>query len=370
MNRSAQFTRFGAIGALGFLVDAGLLTLLVNGYSWGHYRARLLSFAAAASATWYANRRHTFRATDNARTEYTRYLAVQVVGAAINLAVYVALIEAIPPLARFPAVPLAIGAGVALMFNFVAAKRLVFAAGGPPSAVPAGAPATLEGYSGRDNLEAMEHARNYNDYLLGLLRRYATSGRILDFGAGTGTFARQLAGAGCDVVCVEPDGGLRARLEARGLVAVASLADVPPDSIDFIYSFNVLEHIEDDRSALAALRDRLKPGGRLLLYVPAFELLFSAMDRKVGHFRRYRRRDLAGKLAAAGLEVSVARYADSLGFFATLLYKVAGDSSGSIDSRGVSVYDSCVFPVSRRADYLFGPLFGKNLLALAARKRA
>ena len=67
--------------------------------------------------------------------------------------------------------------------------------------------------------------------------------------------------------------------------------------------FRSLEHIEDDRGALARFAGLLKPGGRLVLVVPAYQALFNPLDANDGHFRRYGRADLNAKLANAGFKV-------------------------------------------------------------------
>jgi SAM-dependent methyltransferase len=77
----------------------------------------------------------------------------------------------------------------------------------------------------------------------------------------------------------------------------------------------VLEHIEDDRAALAAWIERVRPGGRLLLSVPAGPSRFGASDVKVGHFRRYDRGGLRDLLAQAGLdEIDIRMYGFPLGY--------------------------------------------------------
>ena len=123
-----RLSSFATVGAIGFAVDAALLSLLVHVWSWPHYGARAVSFAAAVSVTWYCNRHWVFRRTDRAAVEYGAYFGVQSVGAVINLGAYALIIVALPPLARLPVVPLAAGAALALLFNFWAAKRWVFAA--------------------------------------------------------------------------------------------------------------------------------------------------------------------------------------------------------------------------------------------------
>src|SRR3984893_16959105 len=168
----------------------------------------------------------------------------------------------------------------------------------------------------------MEEALNYNAFLQGLIVAHARLDQeILDFGAGTGALARPLSACGYRITCVEPDGGLRAQLKASGLIAHPTLDAIPTRSLDLAYSVNVLEHISDDSGAIARLSDLLKPHGRLLIYVPAFPILFSSMDHKVGHMRRYRRNGLAQLLRQAGLTVDYIGYRDSLGFLATLMFK-------------------------------------------------
>ena len=226
---------------------------------------------------------------------------------------------------------------------------------------------TERGYSGVDNLDAMVDAANYNQFLVReLVRHGGSSRRLLDFGAGTGTFARNLKDRGFDVVCVEQDPLLQAELRRLNFECHASLATVPLQSIDFIFSLNVLEHIEDDAAVLGAMRERLKPDGRLYLYLPAFNLLYSSMDRKVGHFRRYRIRPLVQLLRRTGFHVSQASYADSLGFLVTLLYQVVGNRRGDLNPRALRLYDQAIFPVSRLLDRVLGRVLGKNVWVVAS----
>ncbi len=225
-------------------------------------------------------------------------------------------------------------------------------------------PAT-DSYSGRDNLEAMMKASRYNAYLVDLVLKNAVGNKVLDHGAGVGTFAVPVSERGMQVLCMEPDPELRAALQASGLDVAARLDEIEAGSIDYAYTLNVLEHIEDDGEALQQVFRCLRPGGQLLVYVPAFPLLYSRMDAHVGHFRRYRRKALVGLLQSVGFDVGKARYVDSLGFFATLLYKLVGDRSGRISGGSVSVYDTLVFPLSRVVDVLTLGSFGKNLVVVA-----
>jgi putative flippase GtrA len=126
-----RWSSFAVVGAVGFVVDATLLSLLVHIADWPHYAARAVSFAAAVTVTWYGNRHWVFTRTDRAAFEYGAYFGVQLAGAVINLGTYAAIIAIFPPLAEIPVIPLAAGAALALLFNYTGASRWVFAATRP-----------------------------------------------------------------------------------------------------------------------------------------------------------------------------------------------------------------------------------------------
>lgn len=223
-------------------------------------------------------------------------------------------------------------------------------------------------YSGRDNLEVMKEAINYNNYLLDLILASARKDDFLvDFGAGNGTFTLPVKWAGYRVICVETDPTLAASLIRHGITVLDDLAQATDGSIDYIYSLNVLEHIEDDISIAALWFRKLRPGGKLFVYVPAFQVLFSSMDRKVGHFRRYSKSELCQKLSTAGFEIGEARYADSIGFLAALMYKLLGKEDGTVDLQMLKIYDRWVFPISQLFDIITHQIVGKNVYVRAVK---
>ena len=94
----------------------------------GDYTARIVSFAVAVTVTWYLNRQFAFstRKTIDRRSEYSRYLTVQGIGMAINFIVYSLCIASSETMDRWPVLALAVGSGVALIFNFVGSRKFVF----------------------------------------------------------------------------------------------------------------------------------------------------------------------------------------------------------------------------------------------------
>jgi SAM-dependent methyltransferase len=102
----------------------------------------------------------------------------------------------------------------------------------------------------------------------------------------------------------------------RGEVRCGSIDLVEPGrTFDLVVSFEVIEHLEDDRSALAAWVQLVRPGGTLLVSTPGYQARFGPMDAAVGHFRRYEPADLAALLSEAGLEdVSLRHYSMPIGY--------------------------------------------------------
>lgn len=238
-----------------------------------------------------------------------------------------------------------------------------------PAATPGAQPpaTSTTAYTGVDNLEVMEVATNYRRFLTHLVSSVAGPAdgqRLLDFGGGVGTHAEELRALGYDLSCVETDDELRQDLRSRGFRAAEAVEELGGERFDIVYSFNVLEHIADDVGSLQRLRRVTAAGGTLVLYVPAFQLLYTAMDRKVGHLRRYRRQQLVRRVEEAGYRVQHSRYADSLGFLATLLYRIAGSREGDLNERAVATYDRFAFPVSRMLDRASGRWLGKNLIVV------
>ena len=228
-------------------------------------------------------------------------------------------------------------------------------------------------YEGSD-LEALASAPNYYSWIMEIFSPWV-SGHVVEYGAGIGTVSERLAHLASELTLVEPSANLVPMLRARFAtfktnVIAESLerhsARMVPESVDTVVLVNVLEHIEDDRAALNALVRMLRPGGHLLIFVPALQFLMSKLDRQLGHFRRYHRADLIEKTQGAGAEVRECRYFDILGVLPWLIVNGLMGST-SVNSRLVGLYDRFVVPASKRLESGLDAPFGKNLV-LVARK--
>lgn len=232
-------------------------------------------------------------------------------------------------------------------------------------------------FSGKSDLELNESILiNYNINITNIIyknskieeiKKAMGQPRVLDFGAGQGTLTDLIsAKTKMDIECVEIDPSLKAKLFDRGF-KVCDLNALRLD-YDLIFSSNVLEHIEDDLGVLTMLAQKIKPNGVIVIYVPALMMLFSDLDTHLGHFRRYSRRELIDKVERAGLKVVKIRYADSLGFFASIVLKIFGyrNNVNLGGETSLKIYDKFIFPVSLLLDNIgFNRLFGKNLYIVA-----
>jgi SAM-dependent methyltransferase len=138
------------------------------------------------------------------------------------------------------------------------------------------------------------------------LRKLGTPGAALDIGAAGGGNTRVLRAHGWQPVALEygEEGASVAR--ERGLPVIRADArhlPVPAERLDLVTAFDVLEHIEEDHEAAAEIRRVLRPGGTVLIAVPADMKLWSAHDEAVGHVRRYDRAGLLEVVEKAGLIV-------------------------------------------------------------------
>ena len=148
-----------------------------------------------------------------------------------------------------------------------------------------------------------------------------TEPRILDIGCGTGGNLETLAGFG-QAEGVDISSEALDFCRARGLNNVrqgaAETLPYETESFDLVTGLDVVEHLDDDVAGLREMRRVLRPGGRMLLFVPAFMFLWGVQDDVSHHRRRYNLSELKGKLQQAGLRVERASYAN-ITFFGPIL---------------------------------------------------
>lgn len=156
--------------------------------------------------------------------------------------------------------------------------------------------------------------------------------RILEIGCGTGHNLAMLGKFG-SVEATELDDAARALASKRlgrsiEPVALPDLSAWPAEHFDLVALLDVLEHVPDDRSALAAIHGRLKPGGKLLVTVPGNPWMWTAHDEAHHHHRRYRKSGLAQAAREAGYEIDLLSPFNSLLFPVIAAARLAGKLTG------------------------------------------
>jgi SAM-dependent methyltransferase len=143
---------------------------------------------------------------------------------------------------------------------------------------------------------------------------------FLEAGAGTGSLSQEFVNRGFSAVLydigAETSVGLRERFASQsGHVRIVDTLDrVPDGSVDYLFAFEVLEHIVDDAAAIKEWTAKLRLGGSALISVPGHARRYGPSDRRVGHVRRYERTQLQTLLVSAGyVDIHVVCYGFPLG---------------------------------------------------------
>lgn len=236
------------------------------------------------------------------------------------------------------------------------------------------APESQTVYEGRD-LEALADLPNYYDWIVNTFRPWL-NGRTMEIGAGIGTISKRLAGHVDLLDVVEPSANL-APMFPKTLTdnpkvsfffetLEQRLPQVESQTYDAIVMVNVLEHIEDDGAAVVELARVLKPGGHLLLFVPALSFLFSELDALHGHYRRYHLGPLTRLLQERGFRVRLNRYFDLAGVLPWWLINTVGKKT-DFNPNMVKIYDRFIIPVSRFLETWISPPIGRNIIIAAER---
>jgi len=136
------------------------------------------------------------------------------------------------------------------------------------------------------------------------------------------------------------------------------------DRFDSVFYLNVLEHIENDRQAVVNSSMLLKPGGTLIILVPAYSSLFSKWDKQLGHFRRYTARSLRKVVENESLTVKKVFYFNALGIAGWLYAKMLGKKD--LPKREMSLFNKIVF-FAKLDDKILLRKMGLSVIAIATK---
>lgn len=217
-------------------------------------------------------------------------------------------------------------------------------------------------------------AANWKAYIRNEIGSYVR-GHVLEVGAGLGETAKALINGTEDSwTCLEPDsdlarrfiGALDAEPFAKSVIprVIVGKIDHPAcdRKFDTILYIDVLEHIEQDGMEIRQATQKLARYGNLVVLVPAHQYLFSPFDSKIGHFRRYNRKQLIA-ISPPETKLLRVRYLDSIGCLASLSNRLI--LRADLPTRKqIIIWDRLMVPLSRIFDCVSGHQIGKSLYAV------
>jgi 2-polyprenyl-3-methyl-5-hydroxy-6-metoxy-1,4-benzoquinol methylase len=176
-------------------------------------------------------------------------------------------------------------------------------------------------YYNGDDLDLVQDADNYFKLIIKNFEPYIGL-NILEVGAGSGNLTRWLRKyyPESQITTLEPSENMVNTLKAKEIDNIQSYIgflvdykDIFKNKFDTIIYNNVLEHIEDDVTELKLVNELLKPEGVILTYSPSIPSLYSIMDKSIGHYRRYTKKEMNDKLEGANFKILKSKYHDFLG---------------------------------------------------------
>jgi len=215
-------------------------------------------------------------------------------------------------------------------------------------------------------LELATGLKHYNRWLMSNFDKYFGKA-ILEIGSGQGALSKLLPPKSTVVLSdVYPEylEDLK-KLFSHSVMSLDIEKETPAKLIgkmDTVFSSNVFEHIKDDQTALKNCYQLLKPGGRLLLFVPASPEIFGKLDEEMGHYRRYTKHGLQLKAETAGFQVEKIYYANFPGYF--LWWGRGRLGSPNADNYYARVFDTLIAPLLYLEKYIHPP-FGQSLVLIA-----
>jgi SAM-dependent methyltransferase len=226
-------------------------------------------------------------------------------------------------------------------------------------------------YQGLETLEVLTAAQNYNRWIADNLFAYIKT-PLLEFGAGIGNIS-ELLSSYTPLCLTDTDARMLAHLKNKFAhindvsVNFFDITQPPPkdlvESFQTVIGINVLEHVEDDEKALFHLGNVLKPSGRLLLLVPAKKWAYTNLDRQLGHFRRYEKKELREKLAKASFHIEKIYFFNPIGLMSWIIQDKI-QPSGGLRPFQVSLFDAIV-PILKCVESKVSMPIGISLIAIA-----
>lgn len=227
-------------------------------------------------------------------------------------------------------------------------------------------------YQGISTLEVLKEAKNYNKWIADEIFSHLSS-PVLEIGAGTGNLTTHFLKKK-PLYISDTDKGLIKELkkkfakEANVFIEEFDLDTKPPTKFKLafasVFGINVLEHIKDDEKALKNIRSTLKKNGKLILLVPAKKKAYTKLDKELGHFRRYEKKELIKKLKNNGYAIEKIYFFNIVGLMSWYFRDKVNRKSINLKQYHITLFDSIV-PFLRRVESIIRVPVGISLIVVA-----
>lgn len=228
----------------------------------------------------------------------------------------------------------------------------------------------MDKYNGATTLENMSQARSYNKWVFDKLKKHLR-GVILEVGCGIGSFTNVLCNYG-EVFAIDIDRSLIERVETKENIKTG-FGDIEKGEyffkdkrFDTVVCINVLEHIREDSKALRNMYDCLESGGKLILLVPIYEILYGEIDKEIGHFRRYSPAVIKKQLQEMGFRIIFKRKLNLLG---AIGWFIAGKvlKNKQVEEDKIKIFN-LISPFFLLLENIVEPIIGTSVLIIAQKK--
>ncbi len=238
-----------------------------------------------------------------------------------------------------------------------------------------------EDRSGLETLELFSEAGQFNGWMFDRIKGHCR-GAILEIGSGIGNMSAYLVDHFSDVTLsdMQPEYCRRLRRSFGDRSSLRDIFSVDLAALDFervypqllgrfdtVVALNVVEHIDDHELAIKNAHSLLRPGGRLVILVPAYPWLYNALDRELGHFRRYTKKSLERLLSGGRLRVPEMEFFNAAAIGG---WWMAGSvlRMDKIKKGPLNLYNSLVW-MMRLADTVVGKRIGLSIIAVATNEK-
>ncbi|MBN8565953.1 MAG: class I SAM-dependent methyltransferase [Flavobacteriales bacterium] len=225
---------------------------------------------------------------------------------------------------------------------------------------------------GMETLHVIEKANKFNRWMYETIKPFC-KGKILEIGCGIGNISEFFIQDSQDIVLSDLRENYLEIVSKKFTNPTIKINLIDPEfdtkydeiigTFDTVFALNVIEHIEDDKQAIANCKKLLKKGGNLIILVPAYQFLFNNFDKELEHFRRYTRKKIETVIAENHLEIVNSFYFNFIGIIG---WYVSGSilKKKTIPENQMGLFNLLV-PVFRWADKIILNKIGLSVICVS-----